>query len=396
MKNSTVNKLNALRYPQLIATLRNLGGGTVGFNYAKLSKPELCEWAADQYSAEDVDNAILSVLDAPVATPVAAPAMAQPATAPTAQVIAMPNRVDYSHIRPVKKALASKVFGVTLEQDVEVELWNDPDAPEVDPLWVWDARILHRALTALNRGTPVWFAGEKATGKTQFAQQLAAKLGRSVTVIQFDRYTERSEIIGSRGLNAASTVWEDGALTKACRRPGCIVLLDEITYGQQGLIAILNTVLDRASPGFRIAETGEYVKKAHGVQFIAADNTSGSGDPSGRYVGTNELNQATLDRFGRVIQFGFLPADVEAGVIQSRTGADADIATRVVGLLGVCRAKVSDGELVDPPSLRQAIAFTEALLDNVPADEAFEMTVSCKTVPECRESLRQLFIATWV
>lgn len=398
MNNSTANKLNALRYPQLIDTLRKLGGGTVGFNYAKMSKAQLCDYAASKYNCEAVDSAILSVLDAPIAAPVipvAQPALVAQPVAAMAQVIQMPARVDYSHIRAVKTVSASKLFGVTLSPDIEVEVWNDPDAPQVDNLWVWDARILHRVLTSMKRGSPVWFGGEKGTGKTQFAYQLAARLGRGISVIQFDKYTERSEIIGSRGMNSASTVWEDGALTKACRRPGCIVLLDEITFGQQGMIAILNTVLDRASPGFRIAETGEYVVKAQGVNFLAADNTCGTGDPTGRYIGTNELNQATLDRFGRMVSFTFLPPEVEAGVITSRTGADMTLAASVVGLLGVCRAKVNDGELVDTPSLRQAIAFTEALLDGIPADEAFEMTVASKTVPECRESMRQLFTANW-
>lgn len=402
-----LTRLLALRHRQVVNVLRHLGGGTVGFNYAKFSKEQLCEFTAEQYSAPDVDAAILSVLSTDVpamrqpmpvmAQPaMAQPAMVQPAVAQPATVIPLPVKVDYSHIRPVRTEMASKVFGVALERDIEVELWNDPDAPDVDPLWIWDARLLHRALTAMQRGAPVWFNGEKGTGKTQFAQQLAARLGRSCAVIQFDRYTERSEIIGSRGMQSASTVWEDGSLTKACRRPGAIVLLDELTYGQQGLIAILNTVLDRASPGFRIAETGEFVAKARGVSFLAADNTCGTGDPTGRYIGTNELNQATLDRFSRFVTFTFLPPEVESKVIVSKTGADEALAGKIVGLLGICRLKVSEGELVDPPSLRQAIAFAEALLDNIPADEAFEMTVASKTVAECREQLRQLFASSWV
>jgi MoxR-like ATPase len=398
MNEQVLSRLSGLRHKQVLDVLRRLGGGTVGFNYAKFNKDELCQFAAEQYNADEVSSAILDALSKGNAKP-AKPTMQvlQANTAPeVSNVVALPVKVDYSHIRPVRKAMASEVFGVTMESDIEVEVWNDPDAPDVDPLWVWDARLLHRVLTAMQRGAPVWCNGEKGTGKTQFAQQMAARLGRHCSVIQFDRYTERHEIIGSRGMQSASTVWEDGALAKACRRPGCIILLDEITLGQPGLIAILNTVLDRASKGFRIAETGEFVVKAQGVSFLAADNTCGTGDPTGRYIGTNEFNQATLDRFSRFVTFTFLPPEVETQVITSKTGADDALAKRIVDLLAVCRGKVNEGELVDPPSLRQAIAFAEAVLDNIPADEAFEMTVASKTVAECREQLRQLFIATWV
>jgi MoxR-like ATPase len=289
---------------------------------------------------------------------------------------------------PAQRKPIADVFGLNISGDCEV--YGQPY--NVDPDYVFDERTLKLALHAIESGQNIWLGGERGTGKTQFALQLAARTGRAFYRVSFDRNTERAEFIGADGLVDGNTVWQDGQVLQAYRTAGAICLLDEASAVRPDYATTLHALLEPNS-SYTITSTGETVQRAAGMAFIAADNTNGCGDSTGRYAGTSVQNSALIDRFAFSFKVKFLEPAVEIKLLENR-GAPHKLASSLVNLLNVCRKEVG-GSLVEPPSLRQAFAFVLAVNGGADPEFAWELAVVNKSPEESQESLRQLFTAHW-
>jgi len=136
---------------------------------------------------------------------------------------------------------------------------------------------------------------------------------------------------------------------------------------------------------------------------FAADNTLGNGDESQRYAGTRVMNSALVDRFARVIKFEYLDASDEVEAIIKHTGCHQALATHVVRAIRAARAKVETADIVDAPSIRQALAFIRAL-EILPVDEAWATTIASRQPSESApaiEAIKQAYInegdiASWL
>ena len=268
-------------------------------------------------------------------------------------------------------------------------LWGAVQNP--DPDYVFQLHQLKLALLALENGDNVWLSGERGTGKTQFAYNLAAYLGRPFFRVSFDSTTERSEFVGADGLKNGNTEWQDGQVLQAYRTAGAICLLDEASMVRPEFAATLHAMLEPNST-YTVTSTGETVHRATGMCFIAADNTNGSGDSTGRYAGTRPQNAALIDRFAYSMKIEFLPRDQEIALLIKR-GATQEHAEGIVNVFSRCRAQVGS-TLVEPPSLRAAFAFCKAA-PVIGADAAWEYAVVNKSPEESQEALRQIFSAHW-
>ena len=289
---------------------------------------------------------------------------------------------------PAQRKSIEEVFGLNIAGDCAV--YGAPYG--VDPDYVFDPDTLKLALHAIDSGQNVWLGGERGTGKTQFALQLAARTGRPFYRVSFDRNTERAEFIGADGLVNGSTVWQDGQVLQAYRTAGAICLLDEASAVRPDYATTLHALLEPNS-SYTITSTGETVHRAPGMAFIAADNTNGCGDSTGRYAGTSVQNSALIDRFAFSFKVKFLDAAIEERLLINR-GATAKLAASLVNLLNVCRREVGSS-LVEPPSLRQAFAFVLAINGGADPCFAWELAVVNKSPEESQEALRQLYAAHW-
>lgn len=262
----------------------------------------------------------------------------------------------------VDRKTCAEVFGVDVRDafgnPLMVDIWNSPDAPPVDPCFIWTESIL-KPLVLAQVGLNLWFGGEKGTGKTQTAMQFAARTGRPFTRYNFRKFTTSEDFLGSVGLTDGSSEFKPGPVLQAYTCPGSVILLDEVTSTDPGELIQLNGLLEEGVPRVNIG--GTTWVKGSGVMAIAADNTLGSGDPSGRYAGTRMMNSALLDRFSLVVPFTFLPSDQEEAALVNITKCSPVMAERVVGILTVCRTKAQAGEIVDAPSIRSAINFIRAI-----------------------------------
>jgi MoxR-like ATPase len=280
--------------------------------------------------------------------------------------------------------------------DLQVAVWNDPEAPDLVDDYVFNPEHLHQALIALDDPLPdnVWLAGERGTGKTEFVSQLAARLKRRLFRVNFDEALERADFIGGNTIADSNVVWKPGIITQAITHPGAIVLLDEIGFARAQSLAALHALCERSPHrSITIAETGQRIKVASHVVFFGADNSNGHGDSSGNFAGVREQNTAFLDRFSFTLRFEYLPPIQETDLVSARTGLSNKASEILVGFINVAREKARVGLLTQPPSLRQLFAWARAVKRGIPVRTAFTNAIVNKFPADCETELTTLFLS---
>lgn len=165
---------------------------------------------------------------------------------------------------------------------------------------------------------PVFITGLSGNGKTFGVEQACAQLGRELIRINFTNETDESDLIGGIRLKANSdgateTVWQDGPVIEALER-GAILLCDEIDVADANKILALQSVME--DNGIFLKKVGRYVKPVSGFNVIATANTKGKGSDDGRFIGTNVLNSAFLDRFAITLEQEYPATAVETKILK--------------------------------------------------------------------------------
>ena len=308
------------------------------------------------------------------------------------------------HVTSLKKArdlfdvTHYNVEGDTVDfGDYPVEFWGHADAPARVQDYVFNPENLHQALIALKNPLPrnSWLAGERGTGKTEFVTQLASRLGRKLYRINFDEALERADFIGGNSIEAGSVVWKEGIITQAIQDAGALILLDEIGFARPQNLAVLHALCEHSiHRAIVIAETGKRIPVASHVAFFCADNSNGHGDASGNFAGVRDQNTAFLDRFGYTLRFEYLPFIDEVALVEKRTGLAKKACEVLVQFANVAREKAPAGLLTQPPSLRQILAWAEAVQEGLPVGVAFKNAIINKFPADCEAELKGIFSAT--
>ena len=272
-------------------------------------------------------------------------------------------------------------------------LWDGahPDTPDVNPDYVWPAETVV-ALTEIRRGHNVMLFGPKGTGKTEWAQQLAARLRRPFVLISCDASTDAATLVGMTvpARDGKGVTFQPGQLVHAIQTPGAVVCIDEPSVARPGALFALQNVLT-PNRSLYIQETGQKVKAAPGVIFLCTDNTAGMGGGSRvGYHGTQALNTATLDRFSVRIKLGWHDAATEAGILMSHVpGCTKALADLLVQAATTTRAAADSQVLTEGLGLRRLFAWAGLLADGHDPEIAFRCAVQ-NCVPEAeQEALRQ-------
>ena len=370
--------LIALSKPQLNEVLKRVSGR--GRDMARNNKNDYLAALAD-FPEEAVNEACIGLISGVFTN------AAQSTPVPTAVEEAVPE------VSIVARKTLGELFGVRGKYaKFEVDVWNDPAAPELDALYKFDAEQLYSAVTAIARGRNIWLAGPAGTGKTEFVKNLCAGLGRAFVRVSFDSGAERYEFIGGERVRNGTTVYQRGIVLRGFTRPGAVILLDEVSFARPEYLSALHAALE-PSGVVTIPETGEVVRKAEGVVFMAADNSNGRGDYTGMYVGVREQNVAFVNRFARTVNFTYLDAASEAKVIAARSGCTPQLAEVLVGFMNVARQAGESAQLDHVPTLREVFYLAEALTDGLNYRSAFEQCMVNRASPESAEVLQQLWKA---
>jgi MoxR-like ATPase len=140
---------------------------------------------------------------------------------------------------------------------------------------------------------PTFITGLSGNGKTLSVEQACAQLGRELIRVNITIETDEDDLIGGFRLVDGATVWHNGPVVEALER-GAILLLDEVDLASNKILC-LQSILE--GKGVFLKKIGKYVKPTKGFNVFATANTKGKGSEDGRFIGTNVLNEAFLERF---------------------------------------------------------------------------------------------------
>jgi hypothetical protein len=161
---------------------------------------------------------------------------------------------------------------------------------------------------------PIYISGPTRSGKTLTPIQVCSQLKKNLYRVNITIETDESDLLGGYKLINGETVWEDGPAVKAIEDPtGAVLLLDEIDLGSNKLLC-LQPILE--GNGIYIKKTNRWVRPSEGFNVIATANTKGRGSEDGRYIGTNVMNEAMLERFPITYDQGYANKKIEASILK--------------------------------------------------------------------------------
>jgi MoxR-like ATPase len=206
---------------------------------------------------------------------------------------------------------------------------------------------------------PIFITGHSGNGKTMSVEQACAKLGRKFVLISMTPETDESDLLGNYVLINGQMVWRDGPVTVAARQ-GAVLCIDEIDYGAQNL-ASLQRVLE--GKPFLLKKKNEVVTPAKGFTIVATANTKGKGSEDGRYMFTNVLNEAFLERFLNTYEQDWPDNKVEKKIINKELNSlgvkDEDFATKLVDWADIIRKTFDEGGVDEVISTRRLTHITK-------------------------------------
>ena len=207
---------------------------------------------------------------------------------------------------------------------------------------------------------PVFITGLSGNGKTFSVEQACAQLGRELIRVNITIETDEDDLIGGFRLIGGETVWHNGPVTEALQR-GAILLLDEIDLASNKILC-LQSILE--GKGVFLKKIGEFIKPTEGFNVLATANTKGKGSDDGRFIGTNVLNEAFLERFPVTFEQTYPSPAVEQrileGVALDLGVEDRDFCKRLVDWGDIIRKTFYDGGIEEIISTRRLVHIIRA------------------------------------
>ena len=206
-----------------------------------------------------------------------------------------------------------------------------------------------------NQFFPIFITGNSGNGKTMSVEQACAKTKRKFVCVSMTPETDESDLLGNYVLINGQMEWRDGPVTVAARQ-GAVLCIDEIDYGAQNLSS-LQRVLE--GKPFLLKKKNEIVYPAEGFTIVATANTKGKGSEDGRYMFTNVLNEAFLERFLNTYEQQWPPINIERKILKKELTAvgksDNEFADKLVTWADVIRKTFDDNGLDEVISTRRLV-----------------------------------------
>jgi len=210
---------------------------------------------------------------------------------------------------------------------------------------------------------PTFITGLSGNGKTFSVEQACAQLGRELIRVNITIETDEDDLIGGFRLVNGETVWHNGPVIEALQR-GAVLLLDEIDLASNKILC-LQSILE--GKGVFLKKIGRWVDPASGFNVIATANTKGKGSDDGRFIGTNVLNEAFLERFPVTFEQEYPTAAIETKIL-NKLCADENFCKRLADWADIIRKTFYDGGIEEIISTRRLVHIIKAY--NIFGDKA--------------------------
>ena len=207
---------------------------------------------------------------------------------------------------------------------------------------------------------PIFITGLSGNGKTFSVEQACAQLNRELIRVNITIETDEDDLIGGFRLVDGNTAWHNGPVIEALER-GAILLLDEIDLASNKILC-LQSILE--GKGVFLKKIGRWVKPAAGFNVIATANTKGKGSDDGRFIGTNVLNEAFLERFPVTFEQEYATPTQENKIVQNVAKSlgvnDDNFCKRLVDWADIIRKTFYDGGIDEIISTRRLVHIIRA------------------------------------
>ena len=263
--------------------------------------------------------------------------------------------------------------------------------PQSDPQYVsWGHFKDIKTIISSKIFYPVFVTGLSGNGKTSMIHEVCAKLKRDLVRVNITIETDEDDLLGGFRLVDGETVWQDGPIINAMRR-GSIALVDEIDLASHKIMC-LQPVLE-GKPIY-LKKINEVVYPEPGFNVIATANTKGKGSDDGRFIGTNILNEAFLDRFSATFYQEYPSTKMETKILKKQFAKyeidEDEFVDKLVKWADVIRKAFKDGAVDE-------IVTTRRLIDIVKTYSIFNNKMKAITMclerfdDETRDSFADLY-----
>jgi len=237
---------------------------------------------------------------------------------------------------------------------------------------------------------PMFITGLSGNGKTLMVKEVCAKLKREYIRANITVETDEDDLIGGFRLLNGETVWHDGPVVTAMKR-GAVLLLDEIDLASNKIMA-LQPVLEGSS--IYLKKIGKWIHPVEGFTVIATANTKGQGSDDGRFIGTNVLNEAFLERFPVTIEQSYPTNSMEQKIVNNEMSKhgieDKVFAENLVKWADVIRKTFYEGGCDEVISTRRLVHIVGAFSIFKDKMTAIQLTVN-RFDAETKESFLDLY-----
>ena len=270
-------------------------------------------------------------------------------------------------VEPKKEKKQEVVSEIKSEAAYIVSSLTGNIVPAKDPIFVSfgsypDIKIIVKS----GKFYPVFITGLSGNGKTMGVTQACAELKKELIRVNVTIETDEDDLLGGYRLKDGQTVWQNGPVIEAMER-GALLLLDEIDLASNKIMW-LQPILEGS--GVYVKKINKFVKPKDGFQIIATANTKGQGSEDGKFIGTNILNEAFLERFPVTFEQKYPTMSIEKKILTNTLKAagkkDDQFIDKLVTWADVIRRTFFDGGVDEIISTRRLVHITQAyaIFDN--------------------------------
>ncbi|NMG38169.1 cobaltochelatase subunit CobS [Chelativorans sp. ZYF759] len=277
------------------------------------------------------------------------------------------NKVDRDIANlPDTTVSVKETFGIESDMVVPAYSVADSHVPDIDPDYLFDRQTTMAILAGFAYNRRVLVSGYHGTGKSTHIEQVAARLNWPCVRINLDSHVSRIDLVGKDAIvikeGMQVTEFRDGILPWAYQHNVALVF-DEYDAGRPDVMFVIQRVLE-SSGRLTLLDQSRVIRPHPAFRIFATANTIGLGDTTGLYHGTQQINQAQMDRWSIVTTLNYLPHDDEVAIILAkarylRDEKGRDIANKMVRVADMTRSAFINGDLSTVMSPRTVLTWAE-------------------------------------
>ena len=221
------------------------------------------------------------------------------------------------NIEPDIKISVNQTFGIETDMEIDAFSKKNEYVPEIDKDYKFDKDTTLAILSGFSFNKKCLISGYHGTGKSTHIEQVAARLNWPCIRVNLDSHISRIDLIGKDAIiikdGKQVTEFHEGILPWSIQNPVALIF-DELDAMRPDVAFLMTKVLE-AEGGLTLLEKNKVIKPNKYFRLFATANTVGLGDTTGLYTGTQQINQAQMDRWNIVTTLNYLAMEKEMEII---------------------------------------------------------------------------------